>query len=235
MCSLSIYSDGNQLIVTSNRDENTARKSAMPPAKYMIDDKEHWFARDAEAGGTWFILTPEEQKACILLNGGFVCHEMKGNYAKSRGLVLMDLATETDTYTAFLTYPFAEVQPFTLVLHQQQVLWRLVWDGNQKHCIPLDKQKPYFFSSATLYSPIVATERESWFMDFVSKSPKNHEDILHFHRHHMPHNTDYGLVINRMGLVATQSISQVLISPHLLRYTYLDLVSPSTYVISKEI
>ena len=90
MCTVSFVSSNGKVILTSNRDENIIRPSAIEPKHYLINNKNIVFPKDAKAGGTWYAIT-ENANVAILLNGAAEKHQLKSFYRKSRGLILLDI------------------------------------------------------------------------------------------------------------------------------------------------
>ena len=89
MCTVSFVPTKNGVCITSNRDEKVSRKKAISPQKTTINNKVITFPKDPQAGGTWF--AHDDKNVIVLLNGAEEKHISKGNYRKSRGLIVLDL------------------------------------------------------------------------------------------------------------------------------------------------
>ena len=76
-------------LLTSNRDEQRTRKT-IPPKKYIEKGVTMLFPKDENAGGTWIGVSDKKRLVCVL-NGGYVIHERKASYTKSRGLIAKDI------------------------------------------------------------------------------------------------------------------------------------------------
>jgi ribosomal protein S8E len=226
MCTVSFYNTGNEIIITSNRDEKVIRsQSTMPIEEGDKGEYVIYYAKDTQAFGTWFV-TDNLGRVAVLLNGAFVKHQLGGNYKKSRGVVLLELFKEPIFFNAFEKYCLKNIEPFQILFYQNNVLQRFLWDGEKKHVEFLNTLKSYIFSSVTLYETNIIEERKIWFHQFVSKNEElNNKMILDFHLHHHKHDLQNGLTINRTNEAKTFSISQVVINPENNTYTYLDLLN----------
>jgi len=66
MCTVSFVNANGKIIITSNRDEQTIRPSAIEPKNYLINNKNIIFPKDKKAGGTWFAIN-EHSTVLVLL------------------------------------------------------------------------------------------------------------------------------------------------------------------------
>jgi hypothetical protein len=201
MCTVTyLPKNENCFILTSNRDEDLSRPSALPISNYTIHNKEVYFPKDPKAGGTW-IAKGKDFTVC-LLNGAFVPHKSKGNYRKSRGLVVLDFFNYSSQYEFIEKYDFTDIEPFSLlfVKHQDDNLGlcELKWDGEKTHHLNHDSSLPHIWSSVTLYSEAVVKEREAWFYDWVKNNEVFTKDnILMFHHFGGTGNQQNDIVMNR--------------------------------------
>jgi hypothetical protein len=209
MCTVTIIPKGKQgFILTSNRDEAPDRVS-LAPEFYTIQDAKVLFPKDKLSGGTWIGISEKNRVICVL-NGGFVLHERKSSYRKSRGVVANDLMVCKDIMSTIDTYDFEDIEPFTIVIADWNYglkFYELVWDGKAKHIkeLPLE---PKIWSSSTLYSEAMKQKRIQWFDQFKSKIELDANSLMEFHKTAGGNNTDYGVVMNR-GFVKTTSITQI--------------------------
>ncbi|WP_051203249.1 NRDE family protein [Hugenholtzia roseola] len=206
MCTLTYLPlEGQNFILTSNRDELRTRPIALPPALRKVENKELLFAQDPQAAGTWLGLNRQGDCIC-LLNGAFERHTRRPPYRKSRGLLVLEALVWANT-EAFLAQDFEGIEPFTLVWIESDKkqnknaqspeyqhltktklnLHEIRWDGETLHQTQKDPDKPHIWSSATLYSPSVQNERETFFAQHFSQkelseiSDKVAEKIIKFH------------------------------------------------------
>ncbi|MFD0991490.1 NRDE family protein [Mariniflexile jejuense] len=209
MCTVTIIPKGNtDFVLTSNRDEAPNRKS-LPPKIYLENDTKLLFPMDELSGGTWVGLSEKNRVVCTL-NGGFVKHEHKQNYRKSRGIVTIDFLLSENLLSTIETYNLENIEPFTMVLIDWNLtlkFYELVWDGETKHLVKLPLE-PKIWSSSTLYNKTMKEERLQWFEDFKVASPLDAQSLLKFHKTTAINNKDYGIVMNR-GFVKTTSITQI--------------------------
>ena len=111
-----------------------------------------------------------------------------------------------------------------VLLFHQNKLYQAQWDEISKTLAALNANENYIWSSSTLYSQNVRSQRSKWFNEFIeNNSSLNEESMMHFHRYTMEDNTEFGLVINRNYLLKTLSITQTVIENNRLTLTHVDL------------
>ena len=138
MCTVTFIPSEDKYFITSNRDEKKLRKEALPPKTYAFGDANIIFPKDEGAGGTW-IAMHENGNAVVLLNGGFVKHAPAPPYKKSRGVVLLEVISHPKPFEQFQAAMLAGIEPFTLVLLDNNNLYECRWDSQEKHMRHLDK------------------------------------------------------------------------------------------------
>lgn len=208
MCTVSFVASNGKTIITSNRDEKVIRPSAIEPKNYLINNKNIIFPKDPKAGGTWFAVD-ESGTTLVLLNGAKEKHSEKSSYRKSRGLIVLDMISSFSPKDFWQEIDLENIEPFTLVLFQDNELFQLQWNGINKESLSLDTKKNHVWSSATLYSKDIRENRSKWFYTFLaSNSEVSEQEMLHFHRYTEAENQENGLVINRNDELKTLSITQ---------------------------
>ncbi|MEY2692350.1 MAG: hypothetical protein RIT03_740 [Bacteroidota bacterium] len=229
MCTVSFVQTAAGVLITSNRDEHVLR-SAEFPQTHILNKQPITFPKDPMAGGTWFAIAHESGRVVVLLNGAEHKHERVSSYRKSRGLVLLDLiSAEADVCTNWEVYNLQEIEPFTLVVFENQMLFQLRWDGAHKSRVALETANSYIWSSATLYSPAVRDQRQAWFTEFLSQHSKpNSEDLIHFHRSSPTTDKQSNFMMERSAELKTISITQVVIGANQLQLKHCDLLSQQT-------
>lgn len=212
-------------MITSNRDEKVLRPNAIEPRNYLINNKNIIFPKDAKAGGTWFAVD-ENGTILVLLNGANEKHQVQSPYRKSRGLIVLDIISSTSPKDFWQEINLQKIEPFTLVLYQNQELFQLRWDGIQKETTELDIAKNHIWSSVTLYPKEIRENRFNWFHSFlVSKPSVSEKEMYHFHRYTKEENQENGLVINRNNEMKTLSITQSVIEKNKVAILYYDLIA----------
>jgi len=209
MCTVTYLPLKTGCLITSNRDEMTLRKASSVPLVQSIGGQNALFPKDGEAGGTWFATTENRRTVC-LLNGAFVPHQRKPPYKRSRGLVVLDFF-KTQTAEEFKQEIDLEgIEPFTLLIAENDKLFEFRWDGLQKYYKVLDEKSPCIYCSVTLYPPEVIALRKQWFEAWLKEHPTfKTADILHFHLFAGEGNEFTNVRMNRYGIVKTISISSV--------------------------
>ncbi|MCW3118739.1 MAG: hypothetical protein JWM28_2821 [Chitinophagaceae bacterium] len=235
MCTVTFIPYNEKIFLTSNRDEKSRRPIAVPPQSYLFRSGKIFFPKDGIAGGTWFAVH-ENGNVLVLLNGGFKSHGPAPLYRKSRGLILIELAEHETPFNFFRSISLEDIEPFTLVIWENENLFECRWDGEKKYAMHLDKTIPYIWSSVTLYKDDVAGKRKIWFEEWLAnQSACTQNDILHFHRFSGDGDNHNDLTMNRDGKVFTVSITGVEISETKAEMTYLDLLNNKTYLQSIEL
>jgi len=223
MCTVSFIASGGWRLITSNRDEHISRPLALQPQEETIGSVKVLFPKDPKAGGSWFALN-ENGSIAVLLNGGFVNHVPTGNYAKSRGLVLLDVIASQQPYELLQEMELGKIEPFTLVLFNGKLL-EFRWDGHQKYYRPLDAGKNHIWSSATLYKDEVIEHRSNLFRQFIDANSKiNPQEVIDFHSNN--HNDfENGFIIDRDSGLKTFSVTQAVLDDENIVMRHLDLLN----------
>ncbi|MGO4906076.1 NRDE family protein [Flavobacterium sp. W20_MBD1_R3] len=229
MCTVSFVATNDKIIITSNRDEKTVRPSAIPPRNYTVNGKNLIFPKDSKAGGTWFVANAEAT-ILVLLNGADEKHEVQLPYRKSRGLIVLDMISSLSPKDFWNEIDLDNIEPFTLVLFQNNALFQLRWNGKEKRTTPLDIHQNHIWSSSTLYSSSIREKRADWFHTFMNQNPEITESKMHdFHRYTEEENDENGLVINRNDEMKTLSITQAVIEKNKVAILHYDLIAQQDF------
>ncbi len=203
MCTVVYIPSDNSLFFASLRDESPTRPAAIEPQLYVTETTTILSPKDALAGGTWLGIN-NYRNVIVLLNGGFVKHEQKNNYRQSRGLIVSELLKSELPVVDWELMDLFNIEPFTLVIWSEQMLFQLVWDGNKKHRIKLDATTPQIFSSATLYQPEVHELRKTQFLNWLpNHATISSVSLLNFFK--SKYDQEEGFIINRDEKVITLS------------------------------
>ena len=207
MCTVTFIKTNKGVIITSNRDEKIVRAKALAPQEYLINNLRVTFPKDTQAGGTWIAQT--NNTCVVLLNGAEEKHISAPTYRKSRGQIVLDLISG-DAIIDWQLINLENIEPFTLIVYQNDKLFQFRWNGNIKENIELDPNKAYIWSSSTLYSKEIKTKREEWFTAFLNKNPQpTPNQLIDFHSFTESSNIENGLQINRNNIYKTVSITQI--------------------------
>lgn len=227
MCTVIFIPVKDNVYITHNRDEQKLRSRALPPAIYKVNGHRLLFPKDRKGGGTWIALNANGN-AAVLLNGGFVKHDPLPSYRKSRGLVVLDIIAADDMVNLWKTYDLIHIEPFTLILYNNAVLWECRWDGSQKHQLELDAGQTHIWSSVTLYDQHVIEKRRNWFDDWLELNPSpSLNDIIQFQSNAGEGDAHNDLRMNRNGMLLTVSITSMQLSARWGIMKYLDLQDDS--------
>ncbi|RIV67417.1 NRDE family protein [Flagellimonas aequoris] len=227
MCTVSFMSQGDTYLVTSNRDEHISRPRSLEPKEETVGPMRVLFPKDPRAGGTWFAVN-EVGVVAVLLNGAFVGHLPNGNYAKSRGLIVLDVISSKKPEQMLEQMDLCRIEPFTLVLFNSRLL-EFRWDGNQKYFRPLDKSKNHIWSSATLYQDAVIEHRARLFDRFTKENTLiKPQDVLNFHSNNHD-DFENGFIIDRETGLKTFSVTQVVLDEEETLMRHVDLLNDKRY------
>jgi hypothetical protein len=223
MCTVSFIPSGTNYFFTSSRDEQADRPMAVQPEQYVLNGYQILFPKDSKAGGSW-IAVNEMGHVAVLLNGAVKAHQPEPPYRKSRGLVLIDLISSSSPVDSFEESDFSGIEPFTVILFENQQLWSGKWDGRMKWLESLNSLTPQIWSSVTLYDPVAVLKRENWFKDwFGRRAYPGTLDIIRFHQKGGAGDLENGILMNRNDRLFTNSISSIRLSPNSASFRYFDL------------
>lgn len=222
MCTLTYLPLNRGAILTSSRDEKYNREPGLAPSCRTIGDSRLYAPTDTRAGGTWFMVSDLGMTG-ILLNGAHSPHIPLPVYRKSRGVVLSELFETGRPVEALARYDLDGIENFTLLLYTGTRLFQGVWDGTLLDIKTIDIAVPHIWSSVTLYSSAMAAERKKWFDNWLGRQQQfRQQAILDFHSNAGRGNREFGLRMDRTGLVRTVSITSVRLENEKARMVYQD-------------
>ena len=228
MCTVTYISSGVHFYFTSSRDEQAARAIASFPELHKINGQNILFPKDEQAGGSW-IAVNENGNVAVMINGAVLAHRPEPPYRRSRGLILLDLVSKSSPTAAFEATDFYRIEPFTIILFEEEKLWSGKWDGREKRLQSLNAVKPHIWSSVTLYDPSAIQKRENWFHRWLTEYPNpSATDIISFHQQGGDGDSFNDLLMNRAGKLFTNSISSIRLSPEAAEFRYIDLRNVKT-------
>ncbi len=224
MCTVTYIPQSDQnFILTSNRDE-APQRSPQQLTTLSQHGVELIFPKDAGAGGTWIAAANDGRVAC-LLNGAFEKHKHEPPYRRSRGIMVLDYFSYQSTSDFCERYDFEGMEPFTFVLVGKNELHELRWDEKKVHLKALNTKGRYIWSSSTLYTTEVRLRREAWFKEWLeSRSDFSLKAIQDFHLHGGERDEWNGFVMNRMNVVQTVSITNIVKKSDRMEMVYHDLL-----------
>jgi Transport and Golgi organisation 2 len=209
MCTVTYIPNKHGYFLTSSRDENMLRPTAVIPDVYEHNGVSMVYPKDAKANGSWIAFT-QTGNAAVLLNGAFVKHISKPPYRKSRGLIFLDIISHQQPEFCFLGMSLNNIEPFTLVLFISGFLFEARWDGEQKHFVQLDEKENHIWSSATLYTPAIINRRKQWFEKWQMENPyPAAAAIFNFHRFAGDGDNANSVLMNRKDEMLTVSITGI--------------------------
>lgn len=225
MCTVTyIPQEGNQYILTSNRDEQASR-SPQNITKVAQKGVELIFPRDEGAGGTWIAVANTDRVVC-LLNGAFDQHQRNPPYRKSRGIMVLEFFEYENTTQFLKKYEFQGMEPFTMIICEQGKLIEFRWDGEQVFVKELDTAAQHIWSSSTLYTPEIKEKRREWFAAWQKQNEQyDLKAIMDFHRNAGDGDPFNDVIMNRNGIVQTVSITNIIRKKTQIDLHYHDLLN----------
>jgi hypothetical protein len=232
MCTVSFIPTTKGAIITSNRDENIARQTALPPQHFMHGNRQLVYPVDGKAKGTWFI-TRNDNSAGVLLNGAFFAHEPGANYRMSRGHILPGIFKQDNSLKALRQFNLHSIENFTLLIYQQGCLHECKWNGKQLFIVQLDNNQPHIYSSVTLYTNEMIRAREEWFQEWLLGNPApTQEAAMQFHANAGNGNNTYSLKMKRGNGIQTVSTVSALLQEKQYHVFYKDYLRQQSTNIS---
>jgi hypothetical protein len=223
MCTVTYLPLKEGFLITSNRDERLSRKPSNPPVVQVVNGIALLFPKDTEAGGTWIACAQNGRTVC-LLNGAFEPHILNPPYRKSRGLVVLDYFQSKSVKEFERQYDLTGIEPFTMVIAEDKLLFEVRWDGTKKYLSQLDETKPNIHSSATLYNKETMALREEWFNNWlITHTDYRVEDILNFHLFAGDGDAAHNIRMSRFGIVETLSVTSIKLENNVVEMYYADL------------
>lgn len=180
MCIISFYKKNDQVLLTHNRDESISRTASLQVEERIWEGNTYYAPVDQEKQGTW-IFYNENYIACILNGGKIKPTNLKSNYRKSRGLILLDLMKFNDVNNFIENEVLTDIAPFTIFVYQikNKKTHLLFWDEKELEVNDLTDKEFAFRCSMTLYSSEKMYELEKKFPKFNEVSPS---DIFAIHQ-----------------------------------------------------
>lgn len=220
MCTVIFYPEKQKRVFASLRDEDPRRAAALAPAVHASDLSSWIGPTDPQAGGTW-LGANQFGSVVILLNGGFEKHQRETRYARSRGLIVRDLLVSETVMVEWSLLDLYQIEPFTLVVWEDQQLYQLVWDGQTRHRLKLNAQEPMIWSSSTLYDTTARNRRKQIFRQWLETAPCiSEQTMLHFFGQEK--DAENGFLINREEVVKTLSFTFLEWHPDVVNMHYQD-------------
>lgn len=222
MCTVLYLPGKEHICFASLRDESPSRALAKFPELVNDGGIAILAPIDPQANGTWLGVN-EFGNVLILLNGGFAKHPLGLKYRKSRGLIVTDLLKTELPLVTWRLINLHQIEPFTLVVYSECMLFELVWDGEHKHQRKLNNQESHIWSSSTLFHAEARKNRKDTFDNWIAMQPPLDKlSVLHFFNQHK-HDPDNGFIINRNDLVKTLSFTYIEIQKKKVQMDYYDL------------
>jgi len=209
MCTVVYIRSHSNVYFASLRDESPERLSAIAPLINIDNAIKFISPVDALAGGTWAGVN-ENKTVIILLNGAFGKHHKKPFYRKSRGLIVSELLSAEMPVADWKLMDMKDIEPYTLVVLNDNKLFELVWDGTKKHSLFLDDTKPHIWSSSTLYNSAAKKIRADLYHNWTITEPSITKiTLLDFFKSYC--DIMDGFIMNRNETVKTLSYSFITI------------------------
>lgn len=209
MCTVSyVPLQKDQFLFASNRDE-APKRAAAEVVQTERNGKTLLFPQDTGANGSWIAISNTGQLVCIL-NGAFAIHQRHPPYRLSRGIMALEFFGYGDVDDFHAHFKFVGMEPFTMVIYDQEKLFDLRWDEEKVHLKELDATQAHLWASCTLYPEQWQAKRQAWFTAWQTETPSpTIESLTAFHQQGGEGDPENDLVMNRGGRVRTTSITSI--------------------------
>ena len=112
--------------------------------------------------------------------------------------------------TFIAQFDFDGIEPFTMIIVDQGVLYELKWDSTKLHIKKPERTQMHLWASSTLYDDELQHKRQQWFKEWKDKTMcMNQGCILSFHKNGGEGNPQSDVVMNYKDIVKTTSITSV--------------------------
>lgn len=216
MCTLSVFSNDNRLIITMNRDEQRSRKEH----KNLHITDTACFPVDIVSQGTWFGIN-KSGLVCALLNRYQDAHY--NDKPKSRGTIIPEFLSYTSMSEAIQSannLSFTDYNPFDFFVITHDEILSVSWDGVKSNIRKKVMSDVFFITSSSVNTADVLKYRHHIFSDFIQAGAYDAMNILsQLHQQKSPHNDGDSIFMCRDD-GHTKSITQVIMDLKQLELFY---------------
>ncbi|MCF8378413.1 MAG: NRDE family protein [Bacteroidales bacterium] len=226
MCTVSYIPLSDQsFVLTHSRDETIKRPISSPPMEKNAVNETVLYPIDPKGKGTW-IGASRSGRMASLLNGGSHRHEFNPPYKHSRGLIIPEYFNHVNFEHFFNVYDFDGLEPFTLLIFEDNKIYKTVKSENDIKVSILDNSRPYMFTSSSLYPPETDHARRLDFNRWLpGKFQPTDQEILEFHKKHLFEYTKNVYRPDEGHIIKTVSITMIKNSKIGVEMDYYDLVN----------
>ncbi len=192
MCLVTYLPTSTGYILSSNRDEHPDR-AMTEIIKEELHGHQVTYPRDI-AGGSW-IFSSEDNRNVVLLNGAFQLHKRELPYRMSRGLMVKSFYNYPSARIFIDSFDFEGLEPFTLIMVDDDDFIELRWDGHIKHIKDLDNTNAQVWSSCTLYNDDLQLQRAELFRTLIDQKAYSLDlaKSIHNSRGYLPEAYDFNM------------------------------------------
>lgn len=223
MCLVSYIPASEGYILSSNRDESPLRDATDLIDEYTKED--HIFFPKDTKGGSWVMVSQKHRVVC-LLNGAYKNHVISPPYKQSRGLMMKHFFDYSTAVAFFEHYDLWNIEPFTMIIVEDQMLYEYRWDGSTKYVKRLDVHKIHVWSSCTLYTDQAQNKRAKILKSLlVSLDLSDLQSVKEAHIKIDEKDLYNGLYMDREGIIQTISHTQIKKTSESLQMHYYNLIN----------
>ncbi len=210
MCTVTITPLDGQTVITMNRDELIEREEGSSRLHHLGHDVHAWYPVDVVSEGTWFGVNNYGLVLAILNR----YQESNPQALVSRGKIIPYLLVNTDIMSCLKMldkmHPH-HFMPFTLLLVQDHMIVRVVWNGTEMSQFVESCSRPFFITSSSIELESVTAWRKQAFDNLLIKNKHLCPQLLiNFHVTESKDNPSYSVNMTREGR-HTKSITQVVV------------------------
>jgi hypothetical protein len=226
MCTLTYipgFSKG--FLLAHNRDERIDRPMATPPLTRRITGRNVMYPVDPEGKGTWIGISSDGRVAS-LLNGGTKKHERTPPYKHSRGLVIPAYFSFPDMVEFSGAYGFSGLEPFTLVVIEQEKIFVLVWENESITLTEKNGRLPHIFFSRALYPGSSLESRTNDFLKwYMNNRNAGEKDILNYNLTQKFESDHIASFDTGNHILKTVTVSVISCGKNMTRFLYYDALN----------
>ncbi len=224
MCTVSIYSGPDQMIVTMNRDEQRNRPELNTIQHCKDKNTDKYYPVDQKSHGTWFGFN-NHGVIFALLNR---YHEYHTDVAISRGHIIPALLSQSnlvDCKNHLSRILQAPHNPFDLLCINNNTVINFSWNGKTLSEKTYRPPQTLMFSSSSIETKAILRKRALYFDKFTTHLSEHNNKpryfLNHLHQQHDSQDKSSSIFMSRAD-THTKSISQIIINNQQLNYYYFD-------------
>ncbi|WP_026971057.1 NRDE family protein [Aliagarivorans marinus] len=226
MCTLSLLRNGNDWLITMNRDEARDRHEGQLQIR-QHGTLHYCYPLDLRAEGSWFGFN-QQGIAAALLNR---YQDPQALHKQSRGALVPMLLQHADVDAALQqlrAQQLSQFNPFDLLLFANRQQWHLSWNGQQASWQQLDSPDSWILSSSSFETDATLAFRYQHFEAWLTQTKAEETEALAdqiLGDFHLNRDDPIRSVMMDREIAHSKSICQLLLSSNRKQLRYFDETS----------